>query len=272
MSVTFPADGPGAPRPNGGANGSYADVGPFREAYRVVRSNLSVSLADLKQPRVAVTSPQTREGKTVTCANLAISFARTGQRVVLVDLDLRHPDAHRLVGAHNRFGAVDLLLGHRPLEDCLQYLQLPERDAQSAQGVSFLATGPTPRNPTELLGSARTAAMFDELGEQADLILIDGPPVLPVADMLVLGRVVTGVVLVVEARRTTVTDIAKAKNLLIRNQARILGVVLNKVRPHDADYGGYPYGETSGEPPMERLAPGQPPLTVTASDPAATTP
>jgi capsular exopolysaccharide synthesis family protein len=238
----------------------------------VVRANLSVSLADLKRPRVAVTSPQAREGKTVTCANLAISFARAGQRVVLVDLDLRHPDAHRLVGAHNRFGAVDLLLGRRSLEDCLQYLQLPDRDPQSAPGVSFLGTGPTPRNPTELLGSPRTAAMLDELGKQADLILIDAPPVLPVADMLVLGRIVTGVVLVVEARRTTVTDVSKAKNLLIRNQARILGVVLNKVRPHDADYGGYPYGESSDVSAVEGLAPVPPPLTVTASDPAATTP
>jgi Mrp family chromosome partitioning ATPase len=84
---------------------------------------------------------------------------------------------------------------------------------------------------------SRTAAMLDELGQQADLILIDAPPVLPVADMLVIGRIVTGVVLVVEARRTTVTEVAKSKDLLTRNQTRILGVVLNKARPRDAEYG-----------------------------------
>lgn len=209
----------------------------------MVRSNLLVSLADLKRPRVIVTSAHPGEGKTVTCANLAISFARAGQRVVLLDLDLRHPDAHRLVGAHNRFGVADLLLGRRSLEDCLQYLQLPGLDAQSAQGVYFIGTGPPVRNPTELLGMSRTQAVLDELGRQADLILIDAPPVLPVADMLVIGRIVTGVILVVESRRTTVTEIAKTKDLLTRNQTRILGVVLNKVRQRDADYGeAYTYG------------------------------
>jgi len=218
-------------------------MAPFEEAYRVVRSNLLVSLADLKRPRVIVTSANAGEGKTVTCANLAVSFARAGQRVVLVDLDLRHPDAHRMVGAHNRFGVCDLLLGRRPLEDCLQYLQLPGLDAQSAQGVYFIGTGPPVRNPTELLGMSRTSVMLDELGKQADLILIDAPPVLPVADMLVIGRIVTGVVLVVEARKTTVTQLAKTKDLLTRNQTRILGVVLNKQRQRDSSYGdAYGYG------------------------------
>src|SRR5579884_849400 len=77
------------------AGSEYLDQAPFEEAYRVVRSNLLVSLADLKRPRVIVTSAHPGEGKTVTCANLAVSFARAGQRVVLLDLDLRHPDAHR---------------------------------------------------------------------------------------------------------------------------------------------------------------------------------
>jgi len=224
-----------------------------------VRSNLQVSLADFKRPRVIITSPNAGEGKTVTCANLAVSFARAGQRVVLVDLDLRHPDAHRLVGAHNRFGVCDLLLGRRTIEDCLQYVQLPGLDAQSAQGVYFIGTGPPVHNPSELLGMSRTAVMLDELGKQADLILIDAPPVLPVADMLVVGRIVTGVILVVEARRTTVTDIGRTKDLLIRNQTRILGTLLNKTRQGDGSYGntygyGTPYVLEEGPPPNGKVS------------------
>lgn len=221
------------------------DHASFEEAYRVIRSNMLVSLTDLKRPRVIITSANPGEGKTVTCANLAVSFARAGQRVVLVDLDLRHPDAHHLVGAHNRFGVCDLLLGQRTLEESLQYLPLPGLDAQSAQALYFLGTGPQVRNPTELLGMGRTSILLDELGRQADLILIDAPPVLPVADMLVIGRIVTGVILVVEARRTTVAEITKSKDLLTRNQTRILGMVLNKVRQRDGNYGdayGYGYG------------------------------
>ena len=225
------------------AGASWDDLAPFEEAYRVVRSNLLVTLADYSQPRIIVTSAHAGEGKTVTCTNLALSFARAGQRVILVDFDLRHPDAHRLVGAHNNFGVSDLLLGKRTLEDCMQYLELPGLDAQSAQGVYFIGTGPQVRNPTELLGLARTSRMLDELAKQADLIMIDAPPVLPVADMLVIGRIVTGVILVVEARRTTVTEITKTKDLLTRNQTRILGMVLNKHRQRDGGYGeAYGYG------------------------------
>jgi capsular exopolysaccharide synthesis family protein len=212
----------------------------FDEAFRVVRSNLMVSLADFKRPRVVVSSANAGEGKTVTCANLAVSFARAGQRVVLVDLDLRHPDVHRLVGAHNNSGVSDLLLGKRPVDECLQYLRLPGPDAQ---GLFFVGTGDPVPNPTELLGTSRTAAMLDQLGKTADLVLIDAPPVLPVADMLVLGRIVTGAVLVVEARRTSAADLTKAKHLLTRNQTRILGVVLNKLRPRDRGHGDtYGYG------------------------------
>jgi protein-tyrosine kinase len=241
------------------------ELAPFEEAYRVVRSNLLVSLADYERPRIIVSSPHTGEGKTVTCTNLALSFARAGQRVLLVDLDLRHPDAHRLVGAHNRFGVSDLLLGTRNLEDCLQYLELPGADSQSARGMYFMGAGPPVRNPTELLGMARTAQMLDELGKQADLILIDAPPVLPVADMLVIGRIVSGVILVVEARRTTIPDVTKAKDLLIRNQIPVLGVILNKLRPRDRSNGDtYNYSSRSGN--LDPATNGKAPFD-TATDP-----
>ena len=246
---------PGVERRGGkrrrGAAADGDDSTPSDEAYRVVRSNLMVSLAGFKQPRVIISSAHPGEGKTITCANLALSFARAGMRVVLLDLDLRHPDAHRLVGAHNRYGVTDLLRGERTLADCLQYLDLPVQDAQTARGMYFIGTGPQVHNPSELLGVPRTADMLDELGRQADLILVDAPPVLPVADMLVIGRIVTGVILVVESRRTTIPDIAKTKDLLTRNQARILGVVVNKQRPRDSGFSeGYGYGS----PPAEARA------------------
>jgi len=225
------SDGTGRRRRSAGSR--QDGQAPFEEAYRIVRTNLMASLADVEQPRVAVTSANAGEGKTVTCANLAVSFARAGQRVVLVDFDLRHPDAHQLVGAHNRFGMCDLLLGQRTMEECLQYLELPVLDTQSAQGVYFIGAGQPVRNPTELLGTSRTSVILDELGKQADLVLINAPPVLSVADMLVIGRIVSGAILVVEAHRTTVTELNKARDLLTRQQTPILGLVLNKARRRD---------------------------------------
>jgi capsular exopolysaccharide synthesis family protein len=224
----------------------WHDPAAVEESYRILRSNLIVSLADLDSPTVIVTSAEVNEGKTVTCTNLAISFAKAGRRVIVVDFDLRHPNAHIPLGAHNEFGVADVLLGRRPLDECLQYLELTGQGGSAQRGVYFLGTGQPVANPTELLAMGRTARLLDTLGQQADLVLIDTPPVLSVADTLVIGRMASGAVLVVEARKTGVPAITQAKDLLIRNQTRLLGIVLNKFRPRDA---GYDYDHLSGAPP-----------------------
>jgi len=219
----------------------------FEESLRILRSNLSVALLDLERPTVIFTSPHPNEGKTVLCSNLAMSFATAGRRVVLVDLDLRHPNAHKLVGGHNEFGVSDVLLGRRTLEEAIQYIRLPTPRGESDWGLYFLATGAAVSNPTELLGSGRTQQLLEGLARQADLILLDTPPVLPVADTLVIGRMAAGAVLVTESRNTAIEAVNKAKDLLTRNQTRLLGIVLNKFQRRDAagnlGYGyGYGYG------------------------------
>ncbi len=218
-----------------------------REAFRVLRSNLMVAISDLDNPVVAVTSAYAREGKTSTCVNLAESLVAAGPRVVLVDLDLRNPDSHRLLGAHNEAGVSDVLLDRRPLEECLQYVELPADDAGRPTGMYFLSTGPQVSNPTELLSTARTGRLLEALAGQADIVLLDTPPVLPVADTLVIGRLTAGAVLVIEARRTPLPSAKRAKDALTRNQTRLLGVVLNKFQARYASYGygdkyGYGYG------------------------------
>ena len=218
----------------------------FEESIRILRSNLDVALADIRQPSVVVTSANPNEGKTAISSNLAISLAAARQRVVLVDMDLRHPNIHKRLGAHNKFGVAEVLLGQLPLDEALQYIELPPQIAGREQpGLYFLGTGAQMPNPTELLDSSRTARLLERLAEQADLVLLDTPPVLPVADTLVLGRMASGAIIVTEARRTAITAVQKAKELLIRNQTRLLGIVINKFHPRYADYGygyGYEYG------------------------------
>ena len=211
-----------------------------REAFRVLRSNLLVSISELANPIVVVTSAYAGEGKTATCTNLAESLATAGQRVVLVDLDLRHPDSHRSIGAHNDVGVTDVLFDRHPLKECVQYIELPANENSAAPAsLYFLATGPQVSNPTELLSSPRMGWLLESLAGQADIVLLDTPPVLPVADTLVIGRMAAGAVLVVEAR--TATPAAKrAKDALTRNQTRLLGVVLNRF---EAKYGRYGYGD-----------------------------
>jgi receptor protein-tyrosine kinase len=213
----------------------------LREAFRVLRSNLLVSIAELDNPIVIVTSAYAREGKTSTAVNLAESLAAAGPRVVLVDMDLRSPDSHRLLGAHNEVGVSDVLLGRRTLDQCLQYVELPATEDSAPAAMYFLATGPQVANPTELLATPRSGQLLEWLAEQADIVLLDTPPVLPVADTLVIGRLAAGAVLVVEARNTPAPAARRAKDALTRNQTRLLGVVLNKFQPKYAAYG---YGDT----------------------------
>jgi receptor protein-tyrosine kinase len=225
----------------------------FEESLRILRSNLGVALLDLERPTVIFTSPNPNEGKTSMCCNLAISFASAGTKVVLVDLDLRHPDAHRLVGGHNEFGVSDILLNRRALEDSIQYVRLPTPSGQSHRGLYFLSTGPPVANPTELLSSGRTQQLLEGLGKQADLVLVDTPPVLPVADTLVIGRMAAGAVLVTASRQTSIEAVNKAKDLLTRNQTRLLGVVLNKFEQRDAP-ATFAYGYGYGDGPVESLS------------------
>jgi non-specific protein-tyrosine kinase len=208
------------------------------EAFRVLRSNLLVAASELANPIVVVTSAQAGEGKTSTCVSLARSLAMAGPRVVLVDLDLRNPEAHHRIGADNVPGCVDVLLDRRRLDECLQYFE-PPIDAPTAKGLYFLPAGEGAADPAELLGSPRAARMLDALASQADIVLLDTPPVLPVADTLVVGRLAAGAVLVVEAHATPTPTVLRAKDALIRNQTRLLGVVLNK---HQGSGGDYSYG------------------------------
>lgn len=209
------------------------------EAFRVVRTNLEVLVGELQVATVAITSAHAGEGKTGTCAQLARSLADSGRRVVVVDLDLRNPDLHNWFGLENRVGASDVLTERLGIDGALQRVALPSVRGADPSSMYVLTAGGAVPDHTELLGSRRTAAMIDALASQADILLIDTPPVLPVADTLVISRMVAGAVLVVD-RDTAVTDAKAAKDALVRNHARVLGVVLNRI---DARQGGHEYGD-----------------------------
>jgi succinoglycan biosynthesis transport protein ExoP len=228
----------------------------FEESLRVLRSNLEVALADIHSPTIVVTSANANEGKTLICASLAMSFATAGRRVVLVDLDLRHPNAHRIVGGHNEIGASEVLLGLTTANEAMQYIDLPSIRRGVRPGLYFLSTGLHDANPSELLGSGRTQRLLETLADQADLVLIDTPPVLPVADTLVIGRMASGALLVAEARGTSMPALRQSKDLLIRNQTRLVGVILNKFQRRDASTYGYGYGYGYGSPTLVENANG----------------
>ena len=159
------------------------------ESYRTVRTNVQFSSLDVPVGSIVITSAQSREGKSTVAANLAVTMAQAGKRVLLVDADLRRPSLHRLFGLSNRHGLTDLLLNERrAVEDLALDTHVP--------GLQVLPSGPQPPNPSEALGSRRMRQVLEEMRQIADVVILDSPPLLAVADGLVLGATVDAAILV----------------------------------------------------------------------------
>lgn len=205
------------------------------EAYRMLRTNVQYSTIDDPQRVLLVTSPGSSEGKTTTAANLAVAMAQHEHRVILVDADLRKPSLHDLFELHNSPGFGDMILnGKLTVKKVLQSTDVP--------GLEILACGNLPPNPAELLDSRRAQSVLDLLAPRADVVILDTAPALAVADAAILAAKSTGVILVVEQGRTRAADVRRAKEAFDQVGAKLLGVVLNKVRSgRGYGYYGYPY-------------------------------
>jgi polysaccharide biosynthesis transport protein len=205
------------------------------EAYRSLRTSVQFLGLDRPIHSLLVTSPTKEEGKTTTLTNLAVSVAQTGQRVILLDCDLRRPRIHEFFGLSNGSGLTSVLLGTDPLAEAVQ-------PVKGYPSLALLASGPQPPDPSELLSSQRTRELFDALRSRCDLLLIDSPPVLPVTDPLVLSAIADSTLLVVAAGQTTKRALHRAVELLTQIDAPLMGTVLNEVGSESA----YAYGYADG--------------------------
>ena len=202
---------------------------PVAEAFRVLRTNLTFLAVSNPTENLLVTSASIAEGKTTVACNLAIALAQSGRQVVLVDADLRRPDVHHHLGLKNDVGLSSLLLDEsRTIEEAL---------AETAvSGLRALTSGPVPPNPAELLASERMRRRLSQLREWAQVVVVDAPPALPVADASVLAGLCDGVVLVARAGRTRTSTLRQAKAAFDQVGAKVLGAVLNDRALHDQDY------------------------------------
>lgn len=202
------------------------------ESYRSLRTSLQ--FIGLRQPlrTLLVTSPMASEGKTTTIANLAVTLARAGRKVVCVDCDLRRPRLNEFFGHGNEVGFTSVLLGDEPLSSALQPVSVG-----TGGSLQILSSGPLPPNPAELLGTTRVAELLSTLSADADFVLVDAPPLLPITDAVVLSSRVDGVLLVATSRVTSARHLARAADLLHRADAPTLGLVFNGA----GSEGGYGY-------------------------------
>jgi succinoglycan biosynthesis transport protein ExoP len=198
----------------------YGSRSPAAEAYRAIRTSVQFASMDRPGQVLLVTSPNAGDGKSTTAANLAVTMASAGKRVVLVDGDLRKPSLHQVFNLENKVGLTSALLSGNGARSCIQ--------SSGFDNLLVLASGPLPPNPSELLSSPRMRDLVEALRREADVVVMDSPPALLVTDATLLAALADGTILVAEAGRTRSAALRQAVDGLSRATDRLLGVVLNK--------------------------------------------
>jgi len=204
---------------------------PVSEAYRTLRTNLQFVSLDKPLRSLLVTSPGAEEGKSTMLANLAVTIAQGEKRVIVVDCDLRRPNLHKLFGLGREPGLTTMMVDELAMDS-------PPLQATVVPGLQLLASGPLPPSPADLLGSRRMDRVLELLKEQADVVLLDAPPVVAVSDAAVLSAKADGVLLVVSAGQTKRDSVLAAKTRLEKVNANLIGAVLTNV-PLDASLERY---------------------------------
>jgi capsular exopolysaccharide synthesis family protein len=181
-----------------------------------------------------VTSSGPQEGKSTTAINLGIAMAQSGNRVLIVDTDMRRPRLHKAFGVSNEKGVSSVVVGEGKLDDAIKSTEIP--------GLFVMPCGPVPPNPAELLHTQAFGDILARLGERFDRVILDTPPVGAVADAVVLSTQVDGVVVVLKAAQTNRDLAGRTVRALKDVKANIYGAVLNDVNLESSKYGDYYYG------------------------------
>jgi polysaccharide biosynthesis transport protein len=222
---------------------------PHAEAYRVLRTNLLFSRKDDKLNSVAVVSAGAGEGKSTTVMNLATVFAQAGQRVLVVDSDLRRPTLHKMLRVTNTIGLTNYLLKQNTLEEVIQTTSLPTLD--------FLASGKLPSSSLGILSSSQMRDLIAELKQHYDFVLFDSPPIMGVSDASILASEVDMTVQVIQYRRYPQPMNIRAKQMIEKVGGNLVGIVLNNINMSQDEsyyyYSGYYhdyYSRNEDEPTM----------------------
>lgn len=206
---------------------------PISEQYRTIRTNIQFSSVDHEIRSIMITSTGPGEGKSTTAANLAVVFAQQGKQVLLIDADLRKPTVHYTFRLQNIHGLTSVLLRNATLQEAVSISEIDHLDV--------LTSGPIPPNPAELLSSRSMVELLKEAYDQYDIVIIDSPPLLAVADAQILANQVDASIMVVASGKTEREAALKGKESLLSAKSKLLGVVLNGKPQKDSHYYYY-YG------------------------------
>jgi capsular exopolysaccharide synthesis family protein len=223
---------------------------PHAEAYRVLRTNLLFSRKEDKLNTIAVVSAGAGEGKSTTVFNLAAVFAQGGQRVLMVDSDLRRPTLHKMLHVTNNIGLTNYLLKQNALEEVIQTTNLPTLD--------FMASGKLPSSSLGILSSTQMRELITDLKQHYDFIFFDSPPVMGVSDASILASEVDMTLQVIQYRRYPQPMNIRAKQLIEKVGGNLVGIVLNNINMSQDEsyyyYSGYYHDYYSRNEDQEPVA------------------
>ncbi|MBC2284238.1 CpsD/CapB family tyrosine-protein kinase [Listeria booriae] len=189
------------------------------EQLRTIRTSIQFASTE-KLSTMVVTSPEPGAGKSFISMNLAISFAEQGNKVLLIDADLRRPTVHTTLRLSNKLGLSNYLAGQGKLEDCLQEITMHEN-------LFVITSGIIPPNPAELLSSTKMKEFTKIVSDMFDIVIFDAPPVLPVVDPLIIGNIVDGLILVLRSEHTDQSDAVQTLDKIKQSKIKMIGAVLN---------------------------------------------
>ncbi len=213
---------------------------PSSEAFRILRTNIEYLFYDNPRKAVLMTSATMQEGKSTVISNLAIALAQEGKRVLLVGCNLRRPSMFRLFGLERGPGTADILIEKAQWQDCVRTVTdlilggMAINDILKVPGLenlNFITYGQKPPNPVELLTSQKMNTFLSEAKEYYDIVLVDAPPILPVADSIVLSKKVDAVFLIYKVGKVPRNSLRLAKERLEAVSSSVLGVILNDIKP-----------------------------------------
>ena len=202
------------------------------EAYRSLRTTLLYAVANTPPAVILITSPGLMDGKSTTCANLAVVLAQAGKETLVIDGDLHKPNLHKIFGVPNVNGVVNVLSGEYDLSEVC---------TEPFPGLKILSTGPTPPNPTELLISGRLAHLIGQARQLFDYVLIDSPPTELVSDPMILATQADAVMLVLNSEEASKASMHRAVHGLEAVGANVVGTVINKAPKTETPRYGYSY-------------------------------
>jgi polysaccharide biosynthesis transport protein len=220
---------------------------PLAESYRSLRTAIQFSTSDGAPRSLLITSARPSEGKSTVALSLAANFSHLGMRVLLIDADLRNPSLHRALNLENGVGLSNYLSGARPEPDspCADPVSRMVKQT-SIPNLAAVTSGPLPPNPAELLAGPKLGLLLTEAAESFEIVIIDAPPIMGLADAPILSAVIDATMLVVEGAKTRRNVARDGLKRLHFSRARVVGGVLNKYDAKHAPHYGYGYGYGQG--------------------------